>query len=359
MADPLSITSVAPAEGPVAGGTSLIITGISFFGSDLGATTAVSIGGKDALNLVVVSDTEITCTTPLAASAGAVDVEVTNNLSESDTAPFTYLVPLDVTAVSPSESPVAGGGTVTITGAGFGSSSTVSIGGVAASDVVVVSDTEITCTVPPHAAGLVDVAVSYGGETALLVDAFKFFDVVGPVASTLLDLLPPGKLWRLEIGSKLRLFLFAIGDELDRVRARIRDLLEETDPRTADETLPEWEAMLSLPDEQVPTLAATTAGRQFAVTQKYVARGGQSESFFRNLLTACGYDGAGAEIITFHDRVLRVGFRANDRVWGNDFCYALQILADPASGDALSSTQLAAVLRKALHSHIVLITEEF
>lgn len=81
-----SITTVSPASGPRAGGTTITITGTDFYP---GAT--VSVGGAACTDVTVVSATEITCKTP-AGVAGAVSVVVTNTDSgtASKASVFTY-----------------------------------------------------------------------------------------------------------------------------------------------------------------------------------------------------------------------------------------------------------------------------
>jgi hypothetical protein len=59
-------------------------------------------------------------------------------------------------------------------------------------------------------------------------------------------LLPPGKLWRHDSDSVLSKVLLASADELERVDQRARDLIEESDPRTATELLPDYERELGL-----------------------------------------------------------------------------------------------------------------
>lgn len=78
-------------------------------------------------------------------------------------------------------------------------------------------------------------------------------------ARMLFSLLPPGKVWRV-IGSILYKPLLGCADELVRLHGRVDDLLDESDPTTAVELLPEYEAELAL------TAAATTAERQANVT---------------------------------------------------------------------------------------------
>ena len=80
-----TVSSVSPNNGPLAGGTAVTITGTNFAS---GAT--VTFGSTAATNVVVVSSTTITATTP-AGSAGAVTVTVTvNGQSGSLTNGFTY-----------------------------------------------------------------------------------------------------------------------------------------------------------------------------------------------------------------------------------------------------------------------------
>ncbi|MFN7990119.1 MAG: M12 family metallo-peptidase [Thermoanaerobaculia bacterium] len=68
-----------------------------------------------------------------------------------------------VTGISPATGSTAGGTAVTITGTGFVSGATVSIGGAAATSVVVSSATTITAVTGARAAGTVDVVVTNPG----------------------------------------------------------------------------------------------------------------------------------------------------------------------------------------------------
>ena len=65
-----------------------------------------------------------------------------------------------VSSIAPTSGPAAGGTAVTISGTGFAAGATVTIGGSAATSVVVVSATSITATTPAHAAGAVTVTVT-------------------------------------------------------------------------------------------------------------------------------------------------------------------------------------------------------
>ena len=82
-----TITSVAPATGPAAGGTAVTITGTGFANG-----AKVTFGGTAATAVMVVNSTSITCTTP-AGTVGAQNVVVTNSDGQKGTlaAGFTYI----------------------------------------------------------------------------------------------------------------------------------------------------------------------------------------------------------------------------------------------------------------------------
>jgi len=85
-----------------------------------------------------------------------------------------------VTSVEPSSGPVVGGTAVTIKGEEFKAGAVVRFGGVPATGVVVNSSSEITCTTPAHAAGVVAVEVMNSDCTAgSLAGAFTY--TAGPV----------------------------------------------------------------------------------------------------------------------------------------------------------------------------------
>jgi len=82
---------------------------------------------------------------------------------------------LKVASVSPSSGSTTGGNAVTISGSGFGADATVTIGGVAATNVVVSGATSLTASIPARATpGAADVAVTSGGKTSSLTNGFTF-----------------------------------------------------------------------------------------------------------------------------------------------------------------------------------------
>ncbi len=74
---PVTLVGVSPAVGLYQGGTSLTVTGTGFLAAP---NTTVMIGSQSALDIVVVDDSTITCTTPAVDTLGLVDVSVTNSL---------------------------------------------------------------------------------------------------------------------------------------------------------------------------------------------------------------------------------------------------------------------------------------
>ena len=87
-----------------------------------------------------------------------------------------------VTAINSASGSINGGTNVTITGTRFASRATVSFGGVAATNIVVVSETQITATTPPHSPGTVSVVVTNrNGDAGVLANGFTYVAPVAPV----------------------------------------------------------------------------------------------------------------------------------------------------------------------------------
>jgi hypothetical protein len=91
-----------------------------------------------------------------------------------------------VTGVAPSSGPPAGGTAAAITGTHLADINGVTFGGVAASSVTAVSDTQVNATAPAHAAGTVDVRVVNAAGTSPVVagDAFTYQAPAPPPAPT-------------------------------------------------------------------------------------------------------------------------------------------------------------------------------
>jgi len=86
-----------------------------------------------------------------------------------------------ITSIVSNSGPSSGGASVTITGTNFTSGVIVSFGGVAATDVVVVSLTEITCVTPVHFPETVNVIVQESAGTATLTNGYTYVSSKIPV----------------------------------------------------------------------------------------------------------------------------------------------------------------------------------
>jgi hypothetical protein len=164
-----TVKNVLPSSGPLAGGTTVSITGTAFTGA-----TAVNFGSTPALSYTVNNATSITATSP--AGTGTVDITVTTSGGTSATGTadrFTYVPVPTVTGISPSTGPAAGGTTVSITGTDFTGTTAVNFGGTAALSYTVIDATSITA-VSPAGAGTIDITVTTPVSTSATGTADRF-----------------------------------------------------------------------------------------------------------------------------------------------------------------------------------------
>ncbi len=176
-----TVTSILPTDGPLAGGTSVVITG-----TDLTSATAVDFGANAAA-ITSNTATSITATSP-AGSAGIVDVTVTTAGGTSATSSkdkFTYVAAPTVTSILPISGSAAGGTHVVITGTNLSSATAVDFGSNSAT-VTANSATSITATSPAGSAGTVDVSVTTAGGTSATSGGDQFTYVVAPVVTSIL-----------------------------------------------------------------------------------------------------------------------------------------------------------------------------
>lgn len=153
------VTALAPVNGPIAGGTSVVITG-----TDLTNPVNVYFGATVAAVVVANSPTQITATSP-ALTAGSVDVTVMTAGGTSATgaaSKFTYTGQPTITAISPVKGPTGGTGNVVITGSDFVDVTSVRFG-LANASFQRDSDNQITAVAPAGSAGSVSVTVTAAG----------------------------------------------------------------------------------------------------------------------------------------------------------------------------------------------------
>lgn len=99
----------------------------------------------------------------------------------------------------------------------------------------------------------------------------------------LLHLLPPGKVYSRNDQGDMQAALQAMAEEFAIIDARVDNLLDEADPRTALEMLPDWERVLDLDELD------TVAERRLAIESKLTEVGGQSRAYFIALALSLGY----------------------------------------------------------------------
>jgi formylglycine-generating enzyme required for sulfatase activity len=95
-----------------------------------------------------------------------------------------------VSSVSPTSGSTSGGTAITITGTNLTGASSVTVGGVAATSVVVVSPISITAVTPAGAAGAKNVAVTTAGGTATVTNGFTYQSIIVPTWATLVEAMP-------------------------------------------------------------------------------------------------------------------------------------------------------------------------
>ena len=180
------IASITPPEAPANG--TITITGSGFGATEAYSPDGVSLTYTGFINFNGVqvtaqswSDTSITVTVPSSAATG--NITITKYDATSNAVPFNVEGAATVTALAPAMGPV--GGSVVISGSGFGpsqSTSTIDFSGVLAT-VTNWSDTQITAVVPPGSeTGPVTVTVAGvagGTQDFTINDSIQVTDSLG------------------------------------------------------------------------------------------------------------------------------------------------------------------------------------
>ncbi|UZE30320.1 YmfQ family protein [Pseudomonas asplenii] len=135
-------------------------------------------------------------------------------------------------------------------------------------------------------------------------------------------LLPSGPAWDPELVPEVALVLSGVALEFSRVDARAVALLNEMDPAGVSELVPDWEAIMGLPDTCLGPNPAFE-DRRLAVRRRLVEVGGQSRGYFIEIAVSQGYPNAS---ITEH-RAPRMGRSrfgaAHFGTWNAQFMWTL------------------------------------
>ena len=154
------ISDLEPPSGPLSGGTPVRVFGTNFIFSSLLKCKIDST----IIDAVYVSSNEVICVSPRQNNAKALSISVSNNnvdFSESSVN-FEYVSAVTISGVHPKSGPVAGGTSVTVTGANFENTAASVTCRFGSDNVpgVVISETEINCA-SPSAYGSGGAAVSF------------------------------------------------------------------------------------------------------------------------------------------------------------------------------------------------------
>jgi len=172
------ISSVSPDAGTTTGGHEVMI-----FGSHFINVTDVSFGAIPASSYEVVNQSMITAVAPAQAD-GEVNITVTTESGTSQSeALYTYRMPVQPTLVSltPSVGSSEGGSWVVLEGTEIRDIVSVTFGGVASTETIVISDTQLLVNVPAGSAGVVDIVLTTEGGAATLSKAFRYVAPVSPI----------------------------------------------------------------------------------------------------------------------------------------------------------------------------------
>ncbi|CAF0745209.1 unnamed protein product [Adineta steineri] len=154
----------------------LTITGSGF--STTPSENNVTIGTSGTCTVLSATTSSLTCTIAAApAGAYSVQVNVAAKGLATGTSSFSVNVPLQVTSITPIQGGAGGGMTLNVTGIGFTSSSSVTVGGNLCTNPIVSSFSLITCTVPPTTAVSniqAAVVVTSGSSTATSTTQFTY-----------------------------------------------------------------------------------------------------------------------------------------------------------------------------------------
>jgi hypothetical protein len=141
---PPEVIDVVPGQGPTFGGETVTIVG-EFFQP---GAIVIFEGVGACLDVIFVSDQELTCVTPPSPVAGFVDVTVINPDGQQDTGDALYeYVPV---IVEPDFGLEGGFTSVRIRAAGIDPNATIRFGPTIASDCTWISPTEVRCQTPPR-----------------------------------------------------------------------------------------------------------------------------------------------------------------------------------------------------------------
>ncbi|MFO0593530.1 MAG: IPT/TIG domain-containing protein, partial [Polyangiaceae bacterium] len=172
--DPHQTIGCEPSHGPFLGGGRVLVRGKGF-----GADVRVWFGDTevDPKGTVIVDDTRVQVTAP-PGTAGPVDVTTQNGNDDSTKRALPGGYVYDAVLAVPDEGPTSGGTKIEINGQNthFDATTVVKIDAQDCKDIVVQSETTLSCTVPAGSPGSKTLQVKTGDETIFVLDGYTYQD---------------------------------------------------------------------------------------------------------------------------------------------------------------------------------------
>lgn len=175
-----TITSISPAIGNTAGGTTATITGTNLTG-----LSSVAFGGTVGTSLTPISPTSATVVAP-AIAAGTYDVVITNASGSATLAASYTAQPVSVQSITPSIGTTAGGTAITVRGIGLTGTTALTIGGTTCTSIVVVNDTTVTAVTPAKAIATYNVVITAPGGSATVTNGWDSWTAIAAFGANLL-----------------------------------------------------------------------------------------------------------------------------------------------------------------------------
>ena len=167
---PPTISAVSPSSGTV--GIRVTVTGTGFAGAN-----AVRLSGFSTTGLIVASSTSLSFLVPNLPVNQFYNLSIFTSFAGSVTLGSAFFInpPPTITSITPNAIIQLTSENISIVGSGFTAPVTVSVGGVACTNVVVVSPTNVTCDPPAAAAGTYSVVVTTGANgTVTAVNGIRY-----------------------------------------------------------------------------------------------------------------------------------------------------------------------------------------
>jgi len=179
---------------------------------------------------------------------------------------------------------------------------------------------------------------------------------------------PRGKLWTslLRDNSFYSKFLKGIATEFARIDSRAVDLIDEADPRSAVELLPDWERAHAIPGD-CGYLGATITERQLILTAKVTEKSNDSNQELIGIAELLGFAPATTTEYESHS----VDSNVDEPLYSEDWRFAIKLsvtdqpviaftvesTVDESLGQELPRTQLECAIIKMAPAHCVVIFE--